>query len=121
MKAGIKPPKAIVLLDLNEETPPSPRSQLPATLPKQNTPSFTEQKLSPRAYLEIESEPFAEKFVPQPLSPELQQKPIADIDLASIAFNTPPNEGEDYEMPINDMSSISNLAGPDQTTSVIDH
>lgn len=95
MKASIKPPKAVVLLDLNEETPPSPRSNLPATLPKQNTPSFTEQKLSPRTDQEIENEPYEEKLAPHPISPDQQQKPITDIDLASIVFNTPPNEGED--------------------------
>ena len=95
MKAGIKAPKAVVLLDLNEDSTPSPRDYPHSTLPKQTTPSFTELKLSPRERLEIESVPFPENFAAQPLSPDLENKPIADIDLVSIVFNTPPNEGDD--------------------------
>ena len=41
------------------------------------------------------------------------------MDLVSIEFNTPPNEGEGSAILPNEMSSIN--AEPDQTTSVFDH
>lgn len=64
-----KNPKAIVLLDLNEDFPTSPRSQLPVTFTKQLTPSFSENLESP---ILLKPVPIGspEEILVEPLSPE---------------------------------------------------
>ncbi len=65
--------------------------------------------------------PFPDKILVQPLSPDGLRRPLADIDLVSIEFNTPPHDVEVSGMPLNDLSSISHLVGQEPNTSILDH